>query len=364
MATAKQKVTYTYIEPEKLTLITDTSHPLYDVRAQGEPDESLVQNISTYGVLQPVIVVEEGTQFLVVDGRRRVLAALQLNAFLKEEGKPLIRIPYVVRESNAKDAMGVMISTNEMREEDSTLNKASKVQALIAYGYTVKQIATMFGLTEQAIYAYKNINELHPTVKHHIEMGNITATAALELAGKSEREQLTLLDELMADGKKITVARAKEAARTGTASTTTLKLRSRTEIVTVYENFDQIEIPEDSAKTYKDGYREALAWVVMQDEETIAALMEKEAKAKAKAEKKAAADEKKADRERIKALDAEKKQLKAKHKAPSAPPAPAVPPAPTMAPVPPTPPSPAAQPPKASKPKASVASKKVAKKDV
>lgn len=103
------------LEPEKFTLITAPEHPLYDPRVHDEPDESLVRNVMTYGVIEPVIIRRNGEKVEVVAGRGRVKAALEANRRLTAEGKQPIRVPAILKRGQDADMFGVLISENECR---------------------------------------------------------------------------------------------------------------------------------------------------------------------------------------------------------------------------------------------------------
>ena len=72
-----------------LRLVTDPKHFLYDPRAEepmGPEDEEFVQDIQRRGVRVPVIARKNGPAYEVVAGRRRVLAAREVNKRQKGKG--------------------------------------------------------------------------------------------------------------------------------------------------------------------------------------------------------------------------------------------------------------------------------------
>lgn len=72
------------VEPEKMVLVTDENHPLYDPRVHLPLRENLVLNIMAHGVKEPILIRKNGDTFEVVDGRQRVKHAIEANKRLNE----------------------------------------------------------------------------------------------------------------------------------------------------------------------------------------------------------------------------------------------------------------------------------------
>src|SRR5437868_5424903 len=89
-------------EPEKIVIVQDESHPLYDERIHMPIDEALVLNIMHHGVLEPVIVRRnpETSETEIVDGRQRVRATREANERLRAQGRPTHLVPAVVRKGS------------------------------------------------------------------------------------------------------------------------------------------------------------------------------------------------------------------------------------------------------------------------
>ena len=72
-AGAEQRTNALLFDPEKLHIVTDERHPLYDPRHALPVDPALVASIAAYGVVEPIIVWRdpETQKTCVVDGRGR-----------------------------------------------------------------------------------------------------------------------------------------------------------------------------------------------------------------------------------------------------------------------------------------------------
>ena len=242
------------VKPENLTLVYDKAHPLYDPRVENPPSESMIANIAVNGVLEPVIVRKNGGDYEIVAGRGRTKSAIEANKRLKAEGKPPILIPCIMRGGTDADLYGVMVSENEIRREDAMIIKGMKARKLLDFGYTVQQIAVTFGVSRQAVENWLAADELPQEIKDAVESGEITATAAVELAkgGQSKDEQIQQFEDLKKQGKKPTVHNVSASP----------KVKRRKEIE---KHLDTLDV--GTCEEYEEGYRAALRWVLGEDDE-------------------------------------------------------------------------------------------------
>ncbi len=86
---AEGKSNVLFFDPDKLRLVTDTSHPLYDERVHRPWSEPMVLNIMALGVIEPIIITKdpESGVVMVVDGRGRVINCREANRRLLERGE-------------------------------------------------------------------------------------------------------------------------------------------------------------------------------------------------------------------------------------------------------------------------------------
>jgi len=238
------------VDPDDLTIIgLDTEdgpeHPLWDERIKLALDEAMVLNIMDLGIREPVVVVVQGKGddriAAVVDGRQRVRHAREANKRLAKRGEPKIDVPVVAEKGmSEKEQMQLSASLNEIRQEDPVMTKAAKAARMKARGSTFKEIALAFGVTEQTIGLWININSLTDVVKKAIANGQLTPTAAGQLASLKPEEQKAALDELLAEatatGGKPTVDLAKNKVRGKRRGTMTVTAPKRRILRRVIEN--------------------------------------------------------------------------------------------------------------------------------
>lgn len=244
---------YWYMDPEKLVLVTDKDHPLYDPRVEGPPEERLVRNIMKFGVKNPIQVRKNGTIPEVVAGRQRVKAIREANRRLEEAGFTKKQIPVIPEKGTDRDMYGIMILENELRREDNPLTKAKKALTLYNMGANEQEIADTFGVCEQTVQNWLNLNDLSDTVQNAIESGEISASAASELLELEREEQDKVFEELKAEEGNVSASKVREKIR---GEPKKPKLRPRKEIERT------IEIVSNQSGERAQGFLEALQWLL------------------------------------------------------------------------------------------------------
>lgn len=192
-------------DPDKLVLVEDKNSPLYDPRIDLPLDEAMVNSILTLGVQEPVLVWKdpEDGQVKVVAGRQRVKNAREANKRLRDRGQPPIFVPGVVRRGDSKDLALVMIVENEIREDDTPVGRAQKMQRLLGYGHPEDKIATVFGVSIQTVKLSLKLLECCAAVRKAVDDGKINLGHARALADLPPEEQKAKVEELIAAGESL-----------------------------------------------------------------------------------------------------------------------------------------------------------------
>jgi ParB family chromosome partitioning protein len=224
-------------DPDTLTLITDPAHPLFDRRALLPYDEAMVRNIRHRGVLETILVHKdpETGEVIVVDGRRRVIAAREANRRLRDEGLAPIMVPALPKRGKQAELAGMMVATNEHREHDSPINRAEKMQRLRDLGYDDEQIAAEFRVEPPTVAASLRLLDCTAAVRDALEADQITVSHALKLAKLSPDEQREKVKVLIAaaEGKQgHERSRAQKAALIGEAAP---RMRTRKQVLAELE---------------------------------------------------------------------------------------------------------------------------------
>ncbi len=224
-----------YYDPDKLVLVDDKNDPLYDERVHNKPDESMVLNIMSAGVYEPVIVKFDGVYengfpiVKVIDGKQRTINSREGNKRLRAAGKEPVFVPCIVKKVDQATAMGIMISTNEIRKEDSQMNRVRKLKTFMSMGRSVEQASVAFGVSKPTIKNWLDIGEMHPDVQAAIDDGMPT-NVARELKDLPQAEQPVALEKLKEAGtvKGARGVQAAKSVRAGkTAEATKVRMMAR-----------------------------------------------------------------------------------------------------------------------------------------
>jgi len=192
----------TYIDPSKLVIVgfdqEKEGSALEDERARWELNDALVRNIMVYGIQQPVLVRQEAGITFVVDGRQRVKAAREAAKRQSAAGEFEVKVPCIEVQADDNRVVGIMVSTNELRADDSVMGKARKASRLLDMTGDEEEVSLAFGRHVRTIRNWLKLLKMAPEVHEAIEAGKISANAALEgLAGKSRDEQVAALDQIL-----------------------------------------------------------------------------------------------------------------------------------------------------------------------
>lgn len=260
--------------PEKLTIITDPAHELFDERALEPFKEELVADILARGQLQPIVVRKNGKNengedvIEVIYGRRRVKAILEINRRLEASGQPRMKVWWVnTTDSDEKEVLGKIIAENEIRFADPPSIKARKLHRYIQRGATEKEAATAFGISIAECKKLLKLMELHKDAAIAIDEGRLSLSAASKLIGLNRAEQKKLLESLTEDGGKITAERIEEQKNAplcadGGIPAPRVKLPRQKTRKEIERKIVEITECADMGEMERNAFVDALRWVV------------------------------------------------------------------------------------------------------
>lgn len=186
-------------EDDKLTLVTDEKHPLYDERVHLEPTEAMILNVIQYGIIEPIIVWKdpETTKTLVVDGRQRVKACREANKRIRKAGGEPHRIPAITKRADAGTSVGLMISTNEQRVADTPLNLARKAARMIDLGKTEAEAGVALGRSVSSVKSLLSLLDAPAVVRHAVESEKISISDGYKLSKLEPEEAKKKVEALL-----------------------------------------------------------------------------------------------------------------------------------------------------------------------
>ena len=212
----KEKKASAFLFPaDDLVLITDPAHGLYDVRATQKPDKDLVASVAKYGVRQTVLICklpEHEDRGVVVDGRRRVIAAKEVQRLLRAAAEmdgrdpataTQVMVPCLYTGKIAANDMGMSelvassLTLNRMRKDEDPVSEAMRMKNLLDLSQgDVAEVARSTGYNQQTVRKRLKLLDLEREVRAAVMAGALAPTAACELHGLSREEQLSFIANL------------------------------------------------------------------------------------------------------------------------------------------------------------------------
>lgn len=185
-----------------LSAIDDAPDHPFQVRDDGEMAE-LMESISTFGVINPVIVRKgEGERYELISGHRRKHACLKLG---------IETLPVIVRDLSREEAIIYMVDSNLQREHILPSERAKayqmKMEALrktagrpskdnsrpvVGNFETADVIGSESGDSGRQVQRYIRLNNLIPELLEDVDMGKIAFRPAVELSYLDSEEQKDL----------------------------------------------------------------------------------------------------------------------------------------------------------------------------
>ena len=177
--------------------------------------QELSESIKKHGVVQPILVREEGSGFELVAGERRMRAS-------KLAG--LKKIPAVITKATDIQSLEIAILENVQREDLNPLEVSKGYQRLKdEFGYTQEQVAKSVGKPRSSIANSLRLLTLSPKIQTELEKGTLTEGHAKVLLGIDTAQANTLLETILKEKFSVRDLEKMLAGRTSTSSKPTTK---------------------------------------------------------------------------------------------------------------------------------------------
>ncbi len=170
--------------------------------------KGLTQSIVNNGVIQPIIVVKEGIQYVLVAGERRLRAA-------KQAGLPMI--PVLVREFTPLQQAEIALLENIQREDLRPIEAAKAYQQLLELrSYSHDDLAIRLGVSRSTVTNTLRLLKLNDAMQVAVDLGTMSAGHARALlAIDNEEARQELFDRICTEGFSV---RQAEQWRSGTST--------------------------------------------------------------------------------------------------------------------------------------------------
>lgn len=186
-------------------LISRISPNPYQPRKRFSPEDlaSLRASIATHGVLQPILVSETATGYLLVAGERRLRAA---------QAAGLDRIPAVIRQLVDRDQLELALVENLQRADLDPIETADAYRQLMnRFGLSQDDVATRVGRARSTVANTMRLLELAPEIQGAVADGRLTEGHGRALGGLPAELQARVLDSVI--GQELSVRQTEELVR-------------------------------------------------------------------------------------------------------------------------------------------------------
>jgi len=151
--------------------------------------QALAESIKEHGVVQPIIVRQDGNRYVIVAGERRWRAA-------KLAG--LKTIPVVIKELSSRQVMEIALIENLQREDLNPIEEAEAYQKLMEeYNMTQEEVAKLVGKSRAAIANSVRLLSLAKEIQEMLVDGRLTSGHARTLVAIEDQNRQKELAEII-----------------------------------------------------------------------------------------------------------------------------------------------------------------------
>ena len=147
--------------------------------------EELVNSIKEHGIIQPLVVTKDGSEYELIAGERRLRAA-------KAAG--LSSVPVIIRKANKQEKLEVALIENIQREDLNAIDLARAYGQLIdEFNMTQEEVANQVGKSRSVIANTLRLVNLPEEIKIALIEGRINEGHAKYILGLEDEEKRMIL---------------------------------------------------------------------------------------------------------------------------------------------------------------------------
>ena len=155
--------------------------------------KELSESIKQHGVIQPIVVNEQGDRYMIIAGERRFRASLAAG---------LKTIPAVIKHYNDRQIKEISIVENLQREDLNPIEAARAIKELMEeYNFTQETVADRIGKSRPAIANTLRLLTLAPEVVSLVEKNKLSAGHARCLVVVENQQKQAEFANKACDGK-------------------------------------------------------------------------------------------------------------------------------------------------------------------
>ncbi|MCL2287425.1 MAG: ParB/RepB/Spo0J family partition protein [Firmicutes bacterium] len=161
----------------------------------------LAESMKTLGIIQPLLVNDNGGHYTIIAGERRYRAARMAQ---------LTEVPVIVKEYTEMEILQAAIIENIQRQDLTTIEEATGYKRLMdEFFFSADDIATKLGKNKHSVISALHLLELTPRAQELAAEGKLTASHAKVLLGVEDPElQAACAEKIVEEGLSVRAAEA------------------------------------------------------------------------------------------------------------------------------------------------------------
>lgn len=165
----------------------------------------LADSIKQHGIIQPLVVRQNGDYYELIAGERRLRAALELN---------MPTVPCIISDINEQKSAEISIIENIIREDLSIFEQASAIESLIdTYNLTQEQVAEKLSVSQSFVANKLRLLRFSSEEREIILQNNLSERHARAVLRIFDREsRINILNQIINKG--LNVAKTEELVNT------------------------------------------------------------------------------------------------------------------------------------------------------
>ncbi len=165
----------------------------------------LMASIAEKGVIEPLIVRQQGARFQIIAGERRYQASVRVG---------LTEVPVIIRDVDDSEVIELALIENIQRKELSAFEESEALFMLAdRYSHTHEQLARRLGKSRTSITESLNLQAMPEKVKSLCRLADITSKSLLlEIIRQGDEGKMVAFVEKLTRSGGVTRAKARQAS--------------------------------------------------------------------------------------------------------------------------------------------------------
>ncbi|MCL2216126.1 MAG: ParB/RepB/Spo0J family partition protein [Defluviitaleaceae bacterium] len=153
--------------------------------------DELAESMKTFGIVQPLLVKEDGDIYTIIAGERRYRAARKAK---------LTEVPVIVKDYTEMEILQVALIENIQRQDLTSIEEATCYKRLMDdFFFSADDVAGKLGKNKHAVISALHLLELTPKAQQFAAEGKLTASHAKVLLAVEDEELQSACAQKIAD---------------------------------------------------------------------------------------------------------------------------------------------------------------------